>query len=427
VAEWSIAHAWKACVGESLPRVRIPLCPPPDLRTSPIPAWDLYDNDRALIGIAQTSRGCPFECNFCDVIQYVGRAQRHKTNEQVIAEVQKLYDVGYNRIFLADDNFTVYRKRAASLLEALGAWNGRDGRGYVTFHTQVSIDIATDDRMLELCAEAGLTNLFIGVETVNEESLKESLKRQNVAVDMKARISNVVSHGIEPIAGLMVGFDADSRKIFEQQYDFAMQLPIGTFKVSSLSAPVGTPLYQEMLKAGRIAVDEDRLQYQTGDQLANIHPAQMTREELYIGARWLTNRLYRPEGFWTRLQAMVPLLSASPLPARSHPHTPPGRARSQRLFLEMMTGMRRRDPAIARVLEDVAELMRERPDIRERIADILHSWLLNFHGQIAKGGYHSALAELQAPPFDDPTFAAQAHFIPSPRAARAEALQALSA
>lgn len=391
----------------------------PDLSASPVPAWDLYDNDRALIGIAQTSRGCPFECNFCDVIQYVGRAQRHKTNEQVIAEVQKLYDVGYNRIFLADDNFTVYRKRAASLLEALAGWNGREGRGYVTFHTQVSIDIAADDRMLQLCAEAGLTNLFIGVETVNEESLKQSLKRQNVSVDVRARIENVVAHGLEPVAGLMVGFDADSRHIFEQQYAFAMELPIGTFKVSSLSAPVGTPLYEDMLRAGRIVADEDRAHYQAGDQITNIYPAQMTREELYVGTRWLISRLYSPEGFWTRLQAMASLLAPSPLPARSHPHDPPGRARAKRLFMEMMAAMRRRDPAVARVIEKTADLMRERPDIRETLADILHTWLLNFHGQIAKGGYHPAWAELDAPPFDDPAFVGQDQTPPMPRPAHA--------
>lgn len=391
----------------------------PDLTSSPIPAWDLYDNDRALIGIAQTSRGCPFECNFCDVIQYVGRAQRHKTNDQVIAEVQKLYDVGYNRIFLADDNFTVYRKRAASLLEALAAWNGRDGRGYVTFHTQVSIDIASDDRMLELCAEAGLTNLFIGIETVNEESLKDSLKRQNVAVDVPARIGNVVSHGLEPVAALMVGFDADSRRIFEQQYDFAMRLPVGTFKVSSLSAPVGTPLYRDMLAAGRIVAGEDRVQYQAGDQITNIHPAQMTREELYVGTRWLISRLYSPERFWARLQAMAALLVPSPLPARSHFHNPPGRARGNRLFVEMMAGMRRHDPGVARVIEATADLMRARPDIRETLADILHTWLLNFHGQIAKGGYHPAWAELDSPPFDEPDFADGEAASPIRRPARA--------
>ncbi len=377
----------------------------PDLSASPVPAWNLYDNDRAMIGIAQTSRGCPFECNFCDVIQYVGRAQRHKTNDQVIAEVQKLYDVGYNRIFLADDNFTVYRKRAASLLEALAAWNGRDGRGYVTFHTQVSIDIAADDRMLNLCAEAGLTNLFIGVETVNEESLKESLKRQNVAVDVRARIDNVVAHGLEPVAGLMVGFDADSRQIFEQQYDFAMGLPVGSFKVSSLSAPVGTPLYDDMLRAGRIVADEDRVHYQAGDQITNIHPAQMTREELYVGTRWLISRLYSPAAFWTRLQAMSELLIPLPLAARSHPHDPPGRMRTKRMFMDMLVGMRRRDPAVARVLEQAADLMRARPEIRETLSDILHTWLLNFHGQVAKGGYHPAWAELSSPPFGEPAFA----------------------
>lgn len=377
----------------------------PDLSASPIPAWDLYDNDRAMIGIAQTSRGCPFECNFCDVIQYVGRAQRHKTNEQVIAEVQKLYDVGYNRIFLADDNFTVYRKRATSLLEALAAWNGQAGRGYVTFHTQVSIDIAADDRMLALCAEAGLTNLFIGVETVNEQSLKESLKRQNVAVDVRARIDNVVAHGLEPVAGLMVGFDADSRQIFEQQYDFAMGLPIGSFKVSSLSAPVGTPLYEDMMRAGRIVVDEDRVHYQAGDQITNIHPAQMTREELYVGTRWLISRLYSPAAFWIRLQAMAALLAPSRVAARSQPYDPPGRARTKRMFMDMLVGMRRRDPAVARVIEQTADLMRARPEIRETLADILHTWLLNLHGQVAKGGYHPAWAELESPPFGDPSFA----------------------
>ncbi len=392
----------------------------PDLTTSPVPAWDLYDNDRALIGIAQTSRGCPFECNFCDVIQYVGRVQRHKTNEQVITEVQKLYDVGYNRIFLADDNFTVYRKRAASLLEALGAWNGRDGRGYVTFHTQVSIDIASDDRMLDLCAEAGMTNLFIGVETVNEESLRESKKRQNLAVDMQAQIGNIVSHGIEAVAGMMVGFDADSRRIFEQQYDFAMKLPVGTFKVSSLTAPVGTPLYEDMKRAGRIVDEKDRVHYPAGDQITNIHPAQMTREELYIGTRWLISRLYSPDGFWTRLQAMLPLLRASPLTARCHPHNPPGRARSNRMFLDMMAEMRRRDPGVARVIARTSVLMRERPDISETIADVLHTWLLNFHGQVAKGGYNRAWAELDAPPFEDPDFAELTPASPMRRPERAE-------
>lgn len=204
----------------------------PDLSRSPVPAWELFDNDRALVGVVQTSRGCPFECNYCDVIQYLGRKQRHKTPDQVITEVQRLYDLGYNRIALADDNFTVYRKRAAELLDALIAWNGRDGRDHVIFATQVSIDVARDDDMLTACAEAGVSNLFIGVESVNEESLKASKKRQNLNTDMQAQLRKVVSHGLKVEAALMVGFDADDLTIFERQYRFGMGLPVGTFKIS---------------------------------------------------------------------------------------------------------------------------------------------------------------------------------------------------
>src|SRR5262249_51648305 len=104
-----------------------------DLRRSPTPRWDLYPNERAIGGVVQTSRGCPFECHFCDVIQYLGRVQRHKEDAQVIAEIQTLYDRGYNFISLADDNFTIYRRRAKSLLRAISHWNGADERDYVLF------------------------------------------------------------------------------------------------------------------------------------------------------------------------------------------------------------------------------------------------------------------------------------------------------
>lgn len=370
-----------------------------DLIQSPIPAWNLYDNSRALIGVAQTSRGCPFECNFCDVIQYVGRKQRHKTDEQVLAEVQRLYDVGYNQIFLADDNLTVYRKRAAGLLEALAAWNGRDGRGYVTFGTQVSIDIAADHAMLALCAEAGLTNLFIGVETVNEDSLRESQKRQNLATDMAGRIGNAVSHGLQVVAALIVGFDADGLDIFERQYAFGMSLPVGTFKVSTLSAPVSTPLYDQMLRAGRIVPDPEGNHFPSGDGLTNLLPAQMTREELRLGSRWLISRLYRPDAFLERLDGIVGKLAPNPLPARAHPHNPPERALANRLHMRMMAEMSRRDPGVARAIRETAALMRRRPEIAPNLAELLHTWLLSLHGQVAKGGYDPALAMAPEPPF----------------------------
>jgi radical SAM superfamily enzyme YgiQ (UPF0313 family) len=176
----------------------------PSLDTSPLPRFELYPNDRALSGCVQTSRGCPFECEFCDVIQYLGRAQRHKTVEQILAELDALYAIGFRAIFLADDNFTVYRKRAKNILAALRDWNSRRPDGPVAFHTQVSIDAARDPEIMHLCGEAGLTRVFIGIETPNVESLKETGKRQNVGIDLVAQIEVFLAHGIAVTGGMIV-------------------------------------------------------------------------------------------------------------------------------------------------------------------------------------------------------------------------------
>jgi len=374
----------------------------PDLAGSPTPAWHLFDNERALVGVVQTSRGCPFECNYCDVIQYLGRAQRHKSNAQVLAEVQLLYDLGYNRIALADDNFTVYRKRATSLLEALIAWNGADGRDFVTFATQVSIDVARDDSMLRLCAEAGVSNLFIGVESVNEESLRASNKRQNLNADMIGRIRRVVAHGLKVEAALMVGFDADTLRIFEQQFDFGMQLPVGTFKISSLVAPMATPLHEAMRAAGRLDLDGDQAHFPGADMVTNIIPAQMSRDQLYAGTKWLISRLYRPAFFWERFQRIAELLGPNPLLARGtgRLHNPPSRARANRLFGRMIRAIARRDPEAARIVGLAGELMRRHPENREGLSDILTTWLLSLYVHVEKGVYSPDWAALDAPPFD---------------------------
>jgi radical SAM superfamily enzyme YgiQ (UPF0313 family) len=369
-----------------------------DLTTSPVPAWELFDNERALIGVAQTSRGCPFECNFCDVIQYVGRVQRHKTNDQVIAEMQKLYELGYNNIQIADDNFTVYRRRATSLLEALSAWNGRDGRDFVMFGTQISIDIARDDKMLALCAEAGLTNLFIGIESVNEESLKASGKRQNLVSDMGGRVTNVVRHGIDVTAALMLGFDPDTLDIFEQQYDFGMELPVSTFKISVLTAPTATPLHAEMERTGRLVPVEDRNIFPSAELSTNIVPAQMTREELYVGTRWLISRLFHPQAFLHRVDHACRILEPNPLFERASFYNSPARALSSRLFLRMMHDLARQDPEIAQALRQVSNRMRERPDIAFSLQIMLQNWLLSLSGHVRRGSYDSEWSKLLQPP-----------------------------
>jgi radical SAM superfamily enzyme YgiQ (UPF0313 family) len=292
----------------------------PDLSTSPIPRWDLYNNDRAVMGTLQTSRGCPFECEFCDVIQYAGRKQRHKAVGQVLQELDVLYHHGYRSIFLADDNFTVFRARAKELLEGLREWNQRREAGKVNFLTQVSIDAARDSELLDMCAEAGLTTVFIGIETPNEESLRESKKRQNLKVNLVDQVHKFLTHGISIIGGMIVGFDADGPDIFRRQYEFAMASAIPIFSVGALVAPAATPLHARMKREGRLK--------QGGSEVAavpwttNIVHRNMTEEQWLGGLRWLANNLYSPESFGDRLLAFIDIFGERRDPKRHDPIRP---------------------------------------------------------------------------------------------------------
>lgn len=270
----------------------------PDLSFSPVPRWDLYPNDRAILGALQTSRGCPFECEFCDVIQYAGRKQRHKPPAQVLKELDELSRHRYRNVFLADDNFTVYRQRARELLEALAHWNSRTERGRFDFVTQVSIDVAKDEDMLRLCGEAGVRHFFIGIETPNQESLKETKKRQNMKINLVDQVDTIVEHGIAAMAGMIVGFDNDGADIFQRQYEFAMATPIPIFSLGALVAPAATPLHARMKAAGRLQSDGDvaAVPWST-----NIVPTQMTQPELLGGLQWLCNKLYDPAAFGERI------------------------------------------------------------------------------------------------------------------------------
>jgi radical SAM superfamily enzyme YgiQ (UPF0313 family) len=276
----------------------------PDLRDSPLPKWAGYPIGRALHGTVQTSRGCPFECEFCDVIQYLGRKQRHKSTSQVIRELDQLYDLGYRAIFLADDNFTVYRARAKELLTALADWNGSRTLGRVAFSTQLSIECSKDIEMLDLCAAAGMFSVFIGIETTNSESLKETKKRQNLGIDLVERVERFVARGIRVDAGMIVGFDADRKDAFKRQYEFAMSAPVPIFSVASLSAPPATPLYARLAAENRlIAIGSDTPQ--TSALTTNIVPRHMTNAELIRGMSWLVTRLYSADAFGTRLLRFI--------------------------------------------------------------------------------------------------------------------------
>jgi hypothetical protein len=263
------------------------------------------------MGTLQTSRGCPFECEYCDVIQYAGRKQRHKEPAQVLAELDVLYRHGYRTVFLADDNFTVYRARARELLAALRDWNAKQTQGRVSFLTQLSIEVARDDDLLELCAEAGLSSVFIGIETPNEESLRETKKRQNLRRNLVDEVQNFFAHGISVIGGMMVGFDADGPDIFQRQFEFAMASGIPIFSLGALVAPAATPLHARLKGAGRLK-PEGGSEVAAVPWATNIIHPRFSEAALLEGMRWLGNNLYSPNAMGERLLAFIERFNPRP-------------------------------------------------------------------------------------------------------------------
>jgi radical SAM superfamily enzyme YgiQ (UPF0313 family) len=273
-----------------------------DLRDSPVPDFSGLDPDKYFCGAVQTSRGCPFECEFCDVIVLLGRRQRHKDPDRIVKEIAQLHAAGQRQTFLSDDNFTANRRRAADTLSAIAEWN-RTASERMTFITQMSIDVARDADvpLLELSVEAGLTNVFVGVESPNEAAMLEVKKRQNVIYDVLEHVHKIQRHGMSVHAGMMVGFDSDDADIFQTQFDFAQAAGTAITSLTMLNAPEGTPLQKRLVAAGRIRSDE----YDDGFLSTNITPNQFTHAELLAGTQWLMNKLYDPVAFFERLDGLA--------------------------------------------------------------------------------------------------------------------------
>jgi radical SAM superfamily enzyme YgiQ (UPF0313 family) len=339
----------------------------PDLTISPVPRWDLYPHNVALAAQVQTSRGCPFECEFCDVIQYLGRRQRWKAPEQVIRELDVLYGYGYRNIFFADDNFTVMRRRARELVESVSAWNASRTAGRVNFSTQLSIDIARDPELMAQCVEAGVRMVFIGVETPNRESLAETMKRQNLRIDLSAEIHKVVHAGMMVLCGMVVGFDHDGPDIFERQAAFIESIPVPVIQMSVLVAPPATPLYARLKEEGRLV---GAAWVGAADFLAsNIVPKLMTDAQRSIGVRWLMNRIYTPQAFGRRVRKFVE--------ASIVRHAAPRVSMLTGLEGEIARRVAQLGPAERTLVEQIVASGWQRPDLHTHM-----SYILLFYGQV---------------------------------------------
>lgn len=271
-----------------------------DVTRLPLPRIDLLKVDRYMFGSLQISRGCPFTCEFCDIIVTFGRRPRLKTSEQVLAELEAFRRAGFRIVFVVDDNLIGNKKGIKLILRDIIRW--QQERAYpLTLFTEASLDLADDDELMELMGLANFQNVFIGIETPNEDSLRETKKHQNVrpkAGTLLERVHRVQQRGIDVWCGMIVGFDHDDPSIFDVMPGFLSQAHIAAALISMLHAIPTTPLYDRLKKEGRLNDDEGSDKYGT-----NVIPLGMSPKALRDGFVQLMQTCYSADAYFQRLDA----------------------------------------------------------------------------------------------------------------------------
>jgi radical SAM superfamily enzyme YgiQ (UPF0313 family) len=275
-----------------------------DLEDSPAPDWSLIEPRDYLSISVQTSRGCPNRCDFCDAIQYLGGKYRVKPIPRVLDEIKAAYALGANSVFFSDDNFTGSKAFTRSLLTELVEWNKAQPRP-LAFSTQVTVQVADDEELLQLFADALFRLLFVGVETPRRECLEEVNKAQNLSRPLDERLRAISRFGIVPFLGLILGFDGDDRTVFDEMYSFIDGTASPIAGISLLNAPRHTPLHERLSREGRLVEREFSGEWQLE---TNIVPKRMTREELMEGYWELFERIYEPDLFDDRLQRWLAMV-----------------------------------------------------------------------------------------------------------------------
>jgi len=269
----------------------------PDIRRTPAPRWELVDFKNYATMDVQFSRGCPYNCEFCNITVLFGRKPRTKNAVQLVGELDSLYKLGWRGgIFFVDDNFIGNKRLLKSeILPALIRW--RQGKSGLSFSTEVSINLVDDDELVGMMAEAGFATVFIGIETPDEQSLAECNKLQNTGRDLVASVKRLQRAGIQVQGGFIVGFDSDRPSIFQRQIDFIQQSGIVSAMVGLLQAPYGTPLYRRLMAEGRILA---RLSGDNVDGSTNIIP-KMDIQVLQAGYARLLRHIYAPVFYYERV------------------------------------------------------------------------------------------------------------------------------
>jgi radical SAM superfamily enzyme YgiQ (UPF0313 family) len=271
-----------------------------NINQTPPPRWDLINFKNYASMSVQFSRGCPFNCDFCNVTALFGHRPRIKSTDQIIAELDALYQSGWrSQVFIVDDNFIGNKKfLKADLLPALIRW--RKSKKGMPFNTEASIDLADHNELMEMMVEAGFDAVFVGIETPDEECLAECNKRQNKHRDLLSSVKAIQQKGLQVQGGFIVGFDSDTRSIFQRQIDFIQNSGIVTAMVGLLQAPAGTRLYERLKKEGRL------LGHMSGDTdgTTNI-VTRMNYDLLKKGYGYILSHIYSHKQYYRRVRTFL--------------------------------------------------------------------------------------------------------------------------
>jgi radical SAM superfamily enzyme YgiQ (UPF0313 family) len=275
----------------------------PAVTQTPVPLWSLINMNNYSSMSLQYSRGCPFNCEFCDITFLDGRIPRTKSQMQVTAELEAIYYQGWRgSLFIVDDNFIGNKaKLKAETLPTLIQWQKRKRHPFSLF-TEASINLVDDEELMQLMTQAGFNRVFVGIETPNEESLNECNKNQNTSRDLLEAVRKLHNHGLEVMAGFIVGFDSDPASIFKTQINFIQKSGIVTAMVGLLNAPRGTRLYQRLKGENRL-LNEDM----SGDNMdfsLNFVP-KMNQRHLIEGYRNVLSTIYSPKHYYDRVKTLL--------------------------------------------------------------------------------------------------------------------------
>jgi radical SAM superfamily enzyme YgiQ (UPF0313 family) len=272
-----------------------------DIHKTPIPMWNLINLKRYATMSIQFSRGCPFNCDFCNVTALFGHRPRIKASDQIIAELDSLYRHGWRgQVFFVDDNFIGNKKYLMTeLLPSLIEW--QKGKKGFLFNTEASINLADNGDLMQMMVEAGFDTVFVGIETPDEDSLAECNKKQNKGRNLIESVKSIQRTGLQVQGGFIVGFDSDGPSIFQRQIDFIQNSGIVTAMVGLLQAPPGTKLYERLKKEGRLS---GLLSGDNVDGTTNIIP-KMDMRQLLKGYEKILHSIYRPRPYYKRIKTFL--------------------------------------------------------------------------------------------------------------------------